>query len=56
MHAALAVLLGFNGLRVSGACGRNIDDLGFASFVLPMRGDTGGVDQSSAVNRVSPPT
>ena len=29
MHAALAVLLGLNGLRVSEACGANIDDLGF---------------------------
>jgi len=29
MHAALAVLLGFNGLRVSEACGTNIEDLGF---------------------------
>ena len=27
MHAALAVLLGFNGLRVSEACGANIEDL-----------------------------
>ncbi len=29
MHAALAVLLGLNGLRVSEACGSNIEDLGF---------------------------
>ena len=29
MHAALAVLLGLNGLRVSEACGANIDNLGF---------------------------
>jgi integrase len=29
MHAALAVLLGLNGLRVSEACGANIDELGF---------------------------
>jgi integrase len=28
MQAALAVLLGLNGLRVSEACGANIDDLG----------------------------
>ena len=28
-HAALAVLLGLNGLRVSEACGTNIEDLGF---------------------------
>jgi integrase len=28
-HAALAVLLGLNGLRVSEACGGNIEDLGF---------------------------
>jgi integrase/recombinase XerD len=28
-HAALAVLLGLNGLRVSEACGANIEDLGF---------------------------
>jgi integrase/recombinase XerD len=28
MHAALAVLLGLNGLRVSEACGANIEDLG----------------------------
>jgi integrase len=28
-HAALAVLLGPNGLRVSEACGTNIEDLGF---------------------------
>jgi len=28
-HAALAVLLGLNGLRVSEACGTNIQDLGF---------------------------
>jgi integrase len=28
MHAALAVLLGLNGLRVSEACGANVDDLG----------------------------
>jgi integrase/recombinase XerD len=28
-HAALAVLLGLNGLRVSEACGSDIDDLGF---------------------------
>ncbi len=28
-HAALAVLLGLNGLRVSGACGTNVEDLGF---------------------------
>jgi len=28
-HAALAVLLGLNGLRVSEACDTNIDDLGF---------------------------
>ena len=28
-HAALAVLLGLNGLRVSEACATNIDDLGF---------------------------
>jgi integrase len=27
MHAALAVLLGLNGLRVSEACGANIEDL-----------------------------
>ena len=29
MHAALAVLLGLNGLRVSEACATNIEDLGF---------------------------
>jgi site-specific recombinase XerD len=29
MHAALAVLLGLNGLRVSEACGTNIEDLAF---------------------------
>jgi integrase/recombinase XerD len=29
MHAALAVLLGLNGLRVSEACGANIEDPGF---------------------------
>jgi integrase len=29
MHAALAVLLGLNGLQVSEACGANIEDLGF---------------------------
>ncbi len=29
MHAALAVLLGLNGLRVSEACSTNIEDLGF---------------------------
>ena len=29
IHAALAVLLGLNGLRVSEACGANIEDLGF---------------------------
>jgi integrase/recombinase XerD len=29
MHAALAVLLGLNGLRVSEACSANIEDLGF---------------------------
>jgi integrase len=29
MHAALAALLGLNGLRVSEACGTNIEDLGF---------------------------
>jgi integrase/recombinase XerD len=29
MHAAQAVLLGLNGLRVSEACGANIEDLGF---------------------------
>jgi integrase len=29
MHAALAVLLGLNGLRFSEACGANIEDLGF---------------------------
>ena len=28
-HAALAVLLGLNGLRVSEACGANIDDMAF---------------------------
>src|SRR4051794_14452692 len=28
-HAALAVLLGLNGLRVSEACGANVEDLGF---------------------------
>jgi integrase/recombinase XerD len=28
-HAALGVLLGLNGLRVSEACGTNIEDLGF---------------------------
>jgi len=28
-HAALAVVLGLNGLRVSEACGTNIEDLGF---------------------------
>jgi len=28
-HAALAVLLGLNGLRVSEACGTNIEDLAF---------------------------
>jgi integrase/recombinase XerD len=28
-HAALAVLLGLNGLRVSEACGTNIENLGF---------------------------
>jgi site-specific recombinase XerD len=28
-HAALAVLLGLNGLRVSEACGTNVEDLGF---------------------------
>jgi len=28
-HAALAVLLGLNGLRMSEACGANIEDLGF---------------------------
>jgi integrase len=27
-HAALAVLLGLNGLRVSEACGANVEDLG----------------------------
>jgi integrase/recombinase XerD len=29
IHAALAVLLGLNGLRVSEACGANVEDLGF---------------------------
>jgi integrase len=29
MHAALAVLLGLNGLRVSEVCGANVEDLGF---------------------------
>ncbi len=29
MHAALAVLLGLNGLRVSEACSTSIEDLGF---------------------------
>jgi integrase len=29
MHAALAVLLGLNGLRVSEACGTSIEELGF---------------------------
>ena len=29
MHAALAVLLGLNGLRVGEACGTNIEDLGY---------------------------
>jgi integrase/recombinase XerD len=29
MHAALAVLLGLNGLRVSEACSANVEDLGF---------------------------
>ncbi len=29
MHAALAVLLGLNGLRVSEACGANVENLGF---------------------------
>ena len=29
MHAAVAVLLGLNGLRVSEACGTDIEDLGF---------------------------
>ena len=28
-HAALAVLLGFNGLRVSEACATNVEDLAF---------------------------
>ena len=28
-HAAVAVLLGLNGLRVSEACGTNVEDLGF---------------------------
>jgi hypothetical protein len=28
-HAALAVLLGLNGLRVSEACGTNVESLGF---------------------------
>ena len=28
-HAALAVLLGLNGLRVSEACGANVEDLGY---------------------------
>jgi integrase/recombinase XerD len=28
-HAALAVLLGLNGLRVSEACATNVEDLGF---------------------------
>ena len=28
-HAALGVLLGLNGLRVSEACGTNVEDLGF---------------------------
>ncbi len=28
-HAALAVLLGSNGLRVSEACGANIEDMAF---------------------------
>ena len=29
MHAALALLLGLNGLRVSEACGANVENLGF---------------------------
>lgn len=29
MHAALAVLLGLNGLRVGEACGANVENLGF---------------------------
>jgi len=29
MHAAVAVLLGLNGLRVSEACGADIEELGF---------------------------
>lgn len=29
MHTALAVLLGLNGLRVSEACGANVENLGF---------------------------
>ena len=29
MHAAVAVLLGLNGLRISDACGADVEDLGF---------------------------
>ena len=32
-HAALAVLLGLNGLRVSEACATNIEDLGFGAAI-----------------------
>jgi integrase/recombinase XerD len=28
-HAALAIFLGLNGLRVNEACGTNVEDLGF---------------------------
>jgi integrase/recombinase XerD len=37
MHAALAVLLGPIGLRVSEACGANIEDLGFERGHRPLR-------------------
>ena len=36
-HAALAVLLGLNGLRVSEACGTNVEDLGFQRGHLTLR-------------------
>jgi integrase/recombinase XerD len=36
-HAALAALLGLNGLRVSEACETNIEDLGFDRGHRPLR-------------------
>jgi len=56
-HAALAVLLGLNGLRVSEACATNIEDLGFerGHRTLTIVGKGAAMRSSASISRCRTP-